>query len=243
MIKIISFLKLFFLILWTLFIIGILIITLILTFHPTWVLAIVRKIWAPFVLFVMQINLKVEGLENMDRSKNYIIMSNHTSYLDIPILLVAVPKNIYFIAKKELLRIPFFGWMMWLLGMIFIDRSNPKKAVRSMKIAALKLKKGKNVLVFPEGTFADDGKLLPFKKGTFHIAIKAKMPILPVVIKGASQVWSGENLLYLKKGDVTVKFGEVFEASSPSNKDSIDIVEALKIESETRIKELLTNLG
>lgn len=231
-----SAIQLLILIIWTILIILTTMVTLIITFNPPWVLVIVRKVWAPFILFVTRIDLKVEGLEYIDNDQNYIIMSNHTSYLDVPILLCAYPKNIYFIAKRELLKIPFFGWMMWLLGMIFIDRSNPKRSVRSMKIAANKLKKGKNVLVFPEGTFDEHGKLLPFKKGTFHIAVKAKMPILPVVISGGNQIWGGGRLLNLTKGKVTVKFGPVFVQEE---KDDIKAINTLKNRAEIIIKDLL----
>ena len=109
-----SAIQLLVLIIWTLVIIVVTFLTLILTFHPTWVLVIVRKVWAPFILFVMGVKLEVQGLQHFEKDKNYIIISNHTSYLDIPILLSAMPRNIYFIAKKELMRVPLFGWMMWL---------------------------------------------------------------------------------------------------------------------------------
>lgn len=211
-------------------------ITLALTWHPSWVLVIVRRVWAPFILFISGIELEIEGLDKIKENENYIIMSNHTSYLDVPILLSAYPKNIYFIAKRELLRIPFFGWMMWLLGMIFIDRSNPKRSIRSMKIAALKLKTGKNVLVFPEGTFDESKKLLPFKKGTFHIAVKAKMSILPVAIIGGHDIWPKGNLFSLRKGKVTVRFGEAFKQEET---DDVQAIGSLKTRAEKIIRDLL----
>ena len=232
-----SAIQLLILVIWTIIIIAICTLTLLLTFNPPWVLNIVRKVWAPFILFVVGIDLKVEGTQHIKHDENYIIMSNHTSYLDVPILLCAYPKNIYFIAKRELLRIPFFGWMMWLLGMIFIDRSNPKRSVRSMKIAANKLKDGKNVLVFPEGTFDDDGKLLPFKKGTFHIAVKARKTILPTVIIGGNKIWPGGKLLALSSGKVIVRFGETFRQED--TEDDIKAINELKTTAENRIKDLL----
>jgi len=232
-----SAIQLLILIIWTTLIIVVTMLTLLLTFHPPWVLVIVRRVWAPLILFIVGVDLEVKGTNNIDSTKNYIIMSNHTSYLDVPILLCAYPKNIYFVAKRELLRVPLFGWMMWLLGMIFIDRSNPKRFIRSMKIAANKLKKGKNVLVFPEGTFDDDGKLLPFKKGAFHIAVKAKMTILPVVIIGGNKIWPGGKLLGLSSGKVIVKYGEVFKQEEP---DDIKAINSLKNKGEDRIKTLLS---
>jgi len=224
------------LIIWTIIIIAVTMVALIVTFYPPWVLVIVRKVWAPFILFVVGIKLKVEGQEHIDASKNYIIMANHTSYLDVPILLCAYPKNIYFVAKRELIRVPFFGWMMWLLGMVFIDRSNPKRSVRSMKIAALKLKSGKNVLVFPEGTFDENGKMLPFKKGTFHIAVKAKMTILPVGVIGGHDLWPRGNFFTLRKGKVIVKFGAPFRQEEP---DNVKAINSLKVRAEKIVSDLV----
>ncbi|WP_158526860.1 lysophospholipid acyltransferase family protein [Putridiphycobacter roseus] len=183
--------------------------------------------------------LKVEGLAHFDRTKNYIILSNHTSYLDIPILLSALPVNIYFIAKKELIRVPFFGWMMWLLGMIFIDRKNAKRSLISMKKAAIKLKSGKNVLVFPEGTFDDSPGLLPFKKGAFHIAVRADIPLLPVVIKDADLIWPPNQILNFTKGIVTVKFGQPF--GKTKELDNVKMVQHLKEQAEESIQQLLKN--
>ncbi|MFK8044327.1 MAG: lysophospholipid acyltransferase family protein [Crocinitomicaceae bacterium] len=224
------------LIIWTITIIAITMVALIITFYPPWVLVIVRKVWAPFILFVVGIKLKVEGTEHIDETQNYIIMANHTSYLDVPILLCAYPKNIYFVAKRELIWVPFFGWMMWLLGMVFIDRSNPKRSVRSMKIAALKLKSGKNVLVFPEGTFDDSGNMLPFKKGTFHIAVKAKMTILPVGIIGGHALWPHGNFFNLRNGKVTVRFGAPFKQEE---EDDIKAINSLKNRSEKIVNNLI----
>lgn len=236
MIKIISIFKLLISIIWTILIIIVTMVALILTWYPKGVLKIVSDVWAPMILWFMGVELKIEGLENIEKDKNYIFISNHTSYLDIPILLAAIPKIIYFVSKKELRRVPFFGWMMWALGMIFIDRKNKKRSIRSMKIAAMKLKSGKNVLVFPEGTFDDNGAFLPFKKGAFHIAVKSKTPVLPIGISGANQVWSGGDLLGLKKGIVTVRFGEVI---SQELEDNVAAINNLRDKSELAVKALI----
>ncbi len=236
MVKIKSAIQLLFLMIWTILIIGVTLVTLLLTFRPTWVLVIVRKVWAPFILWVLRVDLEVKGVENIKSDMNYIFISNHTSYLDIPLLMVAIPRTFYFIAKRELIRVPFFGWMMWLLGMIFIDRKNATRSVKSMKLAAVKLKKGKNVLVFPEGTFDDHGQFLPFKKGTFHIAVKAKMPLLPLAISGANKVWPGHTALNLRKGKVTVNFGEVLVNEE---EDDVKAIKALRDRGEEAVKALL----
>jgi len=219
--------------------IGVTLLTMLLTFQAPWAMWLVRKVWAPFVLFVLGVKVKVKGLEHINPRGNYIFISNHTSNLDIPILLATIPRTFYFIAKRELIRVPLFGQIMWLLGMIFIDRSNPRRSLRSMKLAAIKLKNGKNVLVFPEGTFDNDGHFLPFKKGTFHIAVKAKMPLLPLAISGASDIWPGGKMLSMKPGEVTINFGPAFEQEDSND---LNAITNLRDKGEAEVKRLLNEL-
>jgi 1-acyl-sn-glycerol-3-phosphate acyltransferase len=135
------------------------------------------------------------------------VVSNHQSFIDIPILFRALPINLYFVAKKEIKKMPFIGWFMMLTGMIFIDRSNRQKSYASMQLAGQKIKKGKNVLTFPEGTRSKDGIIGTFKKGSFSIAIENNIAILPVSIANAENVWN-TNKMKLNPGMITVKIGE-----------------------------------
>jgi 1-acyl-sn-glycerol-3-phosphate acyltransferase len=120
-----------------------------------------------------------------------------------------LPIPFWYVAKKEMQKIPFLGWVMTASGMIFIDRENKNKAIRSMRMAGNKIKNGKNVLIFPEGTFFENKPLLlPFKKGAFHLAIHSKVPILPVAIIGADTIWPADNHLKLKPGTCKLVIGE-----------------------------------
>jgi 1-acyl-sn-glycerol-3-phosphate acyltransferase len=126
----------------------------------------------------------VKGLENIQPNQSYIICSNHQSLLDIPALFAGLPIPIRFVAKKSLFYLPIFGWSMWLAGFVPITRGAGKKARDSLKRAVKRVKHGRSVILFPEGTRSPDGKIHKFKSGAFIMAIEAGIPILPVVIKG-----------------------------------------------------------
>ena len=156
--------------------------------------------WSPVILFLFGIKVKVRGKENLpDIPAIYI--ANHTSQLDIPIMSLSIPRGLFFVAKKELSKIPIMGQYMHIMGMIFVDRGNREKAIQSMEIAAKKVRKGKNLVTFPEGTRGNGEALLPFKKGSFVIAQKGGIPMVPVVIQNAN--------IALPKGNFIVRSTEI----------------------------------
>jgi 1-acyl-sn-glycerol-3-phosphate acyltransferase len=178
-----------------------------------------HKFWGPGLLWMAGVKLKVEGLENLNSSGASVFYANHQSHFDIPAITTAVPIPMYFIAKRELLKIPFFGWGMWAIGMVFVDRSNPDKAKESMQKAARAVKKGKHIITFPEGTRSKDGKLQAFKKGTFHLAKSGPIGLIPIAVKGTHDVLPPGGKL--RSAMVTVRIGtpiteaEVAELSLP----------------------------
>lgn len=167
-----------------------------------------KYLWAPVALFIMGGRLKVEGVENIQRDTRYVVMSNHSSYLDIPSLLIASPMYLYFIAKKELRRMPFLGWFLILSGMIFIDRKNTAAAKASLEDAAKLINAGKDVIIFPEGTASKTGEIIAFKKGGFHLAQEARVPILPIRVRGTYTVWPSSAKLNMQRGTILVKIGK-----------------------------------
>lgn len=173
---------------------------------PTLYLA--KKLWAPVALFIMGARLEIKGKENLNSDLPYIVMSNHCSYLDIPALQIAFPVNLYFIAKKELRRMPFLGWFLILSGMIFIDRKNTAAAKISLAEAAKIIHNGKHVIVFPEGTTSKTGEVMAFKKGGFHLAQDAAVSIVPVQIKGTYYIWPSASKLNMRRGKITVIIGK-----------------------------------
>ena len=154
--------------------------------------------WAQWVIWSTGINYEVYGLDNIDPDKQYIFMCNHESALDILLGVAAIPSNIVFLAKKELFRIPVFGWAMRAAGMIEIDRQNSEIARKTVSEAVETLIHSPfSTLIYPEGTRSDRGELLPFKKGGFILAIRTQLPVVPITILGSGGV--------LPKGTFTIK--------------------------------------
>lgn len=144
--------------------------------------------WAENVVAHLRIELDVTGSEHVERGRAYLVMSNHQSHYDIPVLFVVAGPNIRMIAKKELFKIPIFGPAIHEAGFISIDRSNRSRAMVSLDQAREAVEGGVHVWIAPEGTRSKTGELLPFKKGGFNLAMDAKIPILPITIDGTKDI-------------------------------------------------------
>jgi 1-acyl-sn-glycerol-3-phosphate acyltransferase len=151
-------------------------------------LHVLARLWANSILWVSRVKITVTGSEKLDPQRSYIYMPNHQSNADIPLLLGRLPVQFRWLAKAELFRIPIFGRAMRGVGYISIDRSNRKSAFASLKRAAQTIRNGTSVLIFPEGTRSRDGRILPFKKGGFVLAVDAGVPIVPIVIRGTRDI-------------------------------------------------------
>lgn len=127
--------------------------------------------------------VRVDGRNKIDPSKTYVMVSNHQSGLDI-IVLFKLHAHFKWVAKKGLFRIPFIGWNMGLNGYIPIERSRGRSKLQMMDRAALSIKAGNSVMIFPEGTRTKDGNLQPFKSGAFRLAKETRTDILPIAITG-----------------------------------------------------------
>ena len=147
----------------------------------------IARLWASIHLRVSGIDVFLRTPENLP-DPPFLLMSNHQSSLDITVLLAAIPFSFKFIAKRELFRIPFFGWGMKRAGYISIDRENPREALGAIEEAVSRIREGTPVLIFPEGTRGTerqkerDRGLLPFMKGAFSLASRAGVPVVPLVI-------------------------------------------------------------
>lgn len=206
--------------------ISLALIVMLLTFNRKIALKMARTMHGPGILWGSGIKLKVEGKDNFPHDQPFIFASNHLSTLDIPCLFTAIPVNLHFIAKKELKWVPFIGWFLSATGMIFIDRSNKKKAIASLDKAGIVIKKGKNVIVFPEGTRQIGGKLGVFKKGSFMLAQKAGIPIVPIAIIGTDKILPSNSTKF-SPGNVTVKIGKPI-APSVSKETTPDFIKEVK---------------
>lgn len=155
--------------------------------------------------------LEVYGSEQIQPNKSYVLMSNHASMMDIPVLIIAYPAPLRMVAKQALFRVPFFGEAMRRAGFIPIDRKNLKVAKRQLEEAKNRLKSGISVWISPEGTRSLTGELLPFKKGGFHLALSLGVPILPVRIDGAGKVMPADSIKVFPNQTVRVTFKKPIE--------------------------------
>jgi 1-acyl-sn-glycerol-3-phosphate acyltransferase len=130
----------------------------------------------------------VKGLEHLDRSQAYVFVANHQSNLDPPLMFAYLGHNVGAIAKKELLKVPFFKQGFPLAHIVTIDRSNRESAIASTKRGAEELRRGHSLMAFPEGTRSADGRVAEFKKGIFYMAVEAGVPIAPVAINNTGLV-------------------------------------------------------
>jgi 1-acyl-sn-glycerol-3-phosphate acyltransferase len=153
------------------------------------------------MLAVSFVRTEIKNKAKIVKGQSYVIISNHQSQYDILALVTTLGIQFRWIGKKEVLKIPIFGYALYASRNIFIDRSNTAKAIESINKGMDRLPKGAGVMVFAEGTRSDDGRIQEFKKGGFMAAILRKLPILPVTVNGSRRI--------LPKGDLVVKPGKV----------------------------------
>lgn len=147
------------------------------------------QIWSWVILTASGARVRVTGLDNLGSEKPVLFVCNHQSSLDIPVIFKTLPTGVFFLAKKELKKVPFLGWGMRAVGMIFVDRGTRDGAIKSLKAAGkTMIDEGKNVVSFPEGTRSADGRIRMFKRGTFILAKESSIPFVPMAIKGANNV-------------------------------------------------------
>lgn len=141
--------------------------------------------WCRGVLSVCGATWSVTGLDKVPTDRPYVILSNHRSHVDGPTIAVALPHPFTFIIKRELAEIPIWGRAAKISGFIPVDRGRSEVARATMAAAVERIRSGTNVMLFPEGTRSETNALLPFKKGGFHLAIDAQVPVLPVALSGS----------------------------------------------------------
>ncbi|KAF9086048.1 1-acylglycerol-3-phosphate O-acyltransferase [Mortierella sp. GBA35] len=172
------------------------------------------------------VTVKVIGKENLDKTPA-IVVCNHQSSMDMMVLGSVFPKHTVVMAKKELLYFPFLGVFMKLSNAIFIDRKNHKKAIESTTQAVADMKKhNSGIWIFPEGTRSrlDKADLLPFKKGAFHLAIQAQLPILPIISEGYSHIYDSSKRSF-PGGELEIRVLEPIPTTGLTADDVNDLME------------------
>lgn len=157
---------------------------------------------------------RVEGLENIPQG-TCLFVANHTSNADAPAIVGSIPRRIAILAKKSLFAIPIVGTAFRLAQFVPVDRANPERAVESIDVAVERMKRGVSFLIYPEGTRSQNGRLLPFRRGAFVLAIKAGVPVVPVACSGAHRVLPKMSCR-ITPGDVLVRFCRAVNAAEYS---------------------------
>ncbi len=172
-------------------------------------------LWSWIFSLLTFIRYEITGLENVSKKTSYIYTSNHTSFLDLPGLRIAIPTQFRPLAKKELLKIPVFGLIVR-VACVVVDRSSTESRKQSIKTLTRRIRSGISLLIFPEGTQnRTDQKLQPFYDGAFRMAKETLTPIMPVVVVNAGNLMPPSSVR-LKPGKIKVIFGkpiEVYENS------------------------------
>jgi 1-acyl-sn-glycerol-3-phosphate acyltransferase len=200
---------------------------------------LVARAWSRALLVIGWVTVKVEGLENISPNGSYVLVSNHLSYMDTPVILANVPVQFRFLAKEGLFKIPLLGTHLGRAGHIPVPLEDPRAAVRVMSKAADVIKQRHiSMLIFPEGGRAPDGVLQPFKEGAAYIAIKAGVPLVPVTLIGTHEVLpfgSG----HMRGGTVILRIGSPVETSACKLHDREKLTELLRQQIATSLETLV----
>jgi 1-acyl-sn-glycerol-3-phosphate acyltransferase len=194
------------------------------------------------VRFVAVGKTQIIGLENIPTDRAVLFIGNHRSMLDVVICGSVIPVPVGFISKIELEKIPLLHMQMKDINCLFLDRSDDRKALKTILKAIELVKGGQSMFIFPEGTRSkEEGKFLPFHAGSFKIATKAKAPIVPVTIVGTGDILD-DHFPRIKAAPVVVEFGkpiETAEMGRDEQKELPDRVRNLIIETYERNRKLL----
>ena len=187
----------------------------------------IARVWARSCVWVSGSKLTVIGADKLPRNPIAVYASNHTSYMDIPVIFSALPFQFRILAKKELWSIPFIGWYLNRSRQIQIDTGNPRATLSSLGVGAKALRSGMSLFVFPEGGRTSDGELRPFLSGAAYLAIRAQVPLVPIALSG------GYDLLpihtrHFYPGEVTLSVGEPIETRGMTLRQTEELTETLR---------------
>ncbi len=195
------------------------------------------KFWTWIIVTLGHINIKADGLSRLDPNRNYIFIANHQSNIDIPVLVQSLKRfQLRWLAKKELLRVPFFGWAMRASKHITVDRDDHLNALTSLRVARERIEAGISIVIFPEGRRSTSGSLLPFKKGGFLLAVKAGVSVVPVTINGSGKLLP-VGAWRLRRGTVEVVVGEPLPVDAYRPGQLRPLIDRVRSEIEKNLRE------
>jgi 1-acyl-sn-glycerol-3-phosphate acyltransferase len=187
----------------------------------------IGKFWAWMVMKTNRVKVRVEGLEKIEKGRSYVFISNHSSNLDPLAVAIKLSNTLRFIGKNSLEKIPLFGWAARRAKVIFIDRRDSPQAVARINHVIHELKDGISPYFFAEGTRNVGGKLQTFKKGGVVLALKAKLPIVPITILDGHKLFP-KRAFRIKPGTMNVVVGDPVETSSYAEEDRDTVLEEVR---------------
>jgi 1-acyl-sn-glycerol-3-phosphate acyltransferase len=192
--------------------------------------------WARHILTAIGVKVHVEGAERVPRDQPCIFLTNHQSQLDIPILAEAIPVPFGYVAKHEVQAMPVIGYLMDRSPSVFLDRSNPRRAVESLRVAGERVRSGKSVLIFPEGARTYGPRLTDFKRGSFMLAVEAGVPLVPVTLVDAYQLMD-ERRMVSRPGEAHVVLHEPIPTEGLTRRDLPKLMRAVAEAIDTPLAE------
>lgn len=184
--------------------------------------------WSRNIVGYLGLRLDVHGRENLVPGEAFVVMSNHQSHFDIPVLFQALRIPLRMVAKKELFRIPFMSGAMRAAGFVEVDRGNRTRAISTLRSAHEGLGDSVSIWIAPEGTRSVTGKLGPFKKGGFHMALDGNMRILPVTVEGTRRALPAHGLNVTKRVAVSVTIGKPINPADYGSARIKELVQTVK---------------
>jgi len=184
------------------------------------------KSWAERLIKQAGVVIHTEGKEHIDPQQIYVLMSNHQSLYDIPVAYCAFGRPLRMVAKKELFDVPIWGGAMHAAGFVMVDRSNRRQATESLRAAGALIKRNDvSLWIAPEGTRSRSGELGTFKRGGFHLAKQAGIPILPLAISGTREILPAKTMFVRTGRVVHVTFGKPIDPSTLSVPAAVEHVQ------------------
>ncbi len=193
------------------------------------------RMWGRTICRVAGVRVKIIGAEQLDPAATYIYCANHLSQFDILSFQGYFPLSFRWLAKEELLKVPFLGAAMNRAGTIFINRSHGRQALKSLELAATKINTGTSVLIFPEGTRSADGTLQPFKGGAMLLGIKSGIPLVPMAFKGSYEVLP-KGAWWPRPGTITITIGKPIASTDYHTRQKQELAQLI----HERVATLLT---
>ncbi len=183
--------------------------------------------WTDVLIKLSGSTLEITGEENIPDDHSYCIISNHQGFFDIPVIVRTIPWTVGFVAKKELAKVPLLSMWMKAIGVVFLDRTNRRSAIKVMQTASEKVKQGHPMVIFPEGTRSQGGPVAPFKQASLKLATIAKTKIIPITVNNTYQIIEGKEK-GINPAKITVHVHPVIDIEKLSEDEVLNLADTLR---------------